>query len=403
MIQREIYMQRIRPFINTEVVKVLTGIRRCGKSVMLQLIQQELLKSGVEQKQILSINFESGSTAYAHDASQTYSFIKNFSESISSKTYLFLDEIQELKGWETIINSCLIDFDVDIYITGSNAKMLSGELATYLSGRYVEFKIYPFSFEEVCQSMSGVTVNEVFKIYLVRGGMPFLYQFSLDEQSSKQYLEDIYSSIILKDIAQRNKIRDLEQLKRIILYMISNVGNTFSVSNISKYLKSVQRGISMETLYNYIDYCKTACLFHTVQREELIGKKLLQFQEKIYMTDHGIREAVYGNNMRDINQILENIVYMELLRNNFAVTVGKVDSEEVDFVAKKGKSIIYIQVSYLLASEETIEREFGVLEKIPDNYPKYVISMDEIDRGRNGIVHMNICDFLLAKKRSWMV
>ena len=223
MIQREIYMQRIRPFINTEVVKVLTGIRRCGKSVMLQLIQQELLKSGVEQKQILSINFESGSTAYAHDASQTYSFIKNFSESISSKTYLFLDEIQELKGWETIINSCLIDFDVDIYITGSNAKMLSGELATYLSGRYVEFKIYPFSFEEVCQSMSGVTVNEVFKIYLVRGGMPFLYQFSLDEQSSKQYLEDIYSSIILKDIAQRNKIRDLEQLKRIIVTVQNSI------------------------------------------------------------------------------------------------------------------------------------------------------------------------------------
>ena len=292
----------------------------------------------------------------------------------------------------------MIDFDVDIYITGSNAKLLSGELATYIGGRYVEFKIYPFSFKEVLDIIPDTDIHEAFQTYLTRGGMPFLYQFPIDEQGAMQYLNDIYDSIILKDIATRNKIRDIELMKRIIQFFIANIGNTFSASNITKYLKSELRSVSTETIYNYIEYCKSACLLHLVSREDVIGKKLLQFQEKIYIADHGIREALYGSNLKDINQTLENIVYMELLRRDYKITVGKNNNNEIDFIATRGNEKIYVQVSYLLASDETIEREFSVLENIPDNYPKYVVSMDEINRGRNGIPNVNIKDFLLMDK-----
>lgn len=357
-----------------------------------------MLENGVGKEQMLQINFETKAVDYVKDVDASYQAIKEFAEGHSGKSYLFLDEIQELSGWEKMINSCMIDFDVDIYITGSNAYMLSGELATYLGGRYVEFKIYPFSFAEVMEIMGDKAPAEVFPIYLVRGGMPFLYQFSMDEDGSMQYLEDVYSSIILKEIAQRNRVRDIEQLRRLLLYFISNIGNTFSAGSIMKYLKNEQRSISAETLYNYIDYCQTACLLHLVSREDIMGKRVLQFQEKMYIVDHGFREAIYGSNMRDIDQILENIVYIELCRRGYRIFVGKADAMEVDFIAMKNAERIYVQVTYLLASEETMEREFGVLEKIPDNYPKYVVSMDEIDRGRNGIKHLNIRNFLLSEE-----
>lgn len=401
MIKRELYMKRIRPFMGKDIVKVLTGIRRCGKSVMLELIKEELLEQGIEKSCILSINFETRALDYVKDVESAYRFIQSYAKKIKQKLILLLDEVQELKDWERMINSCMIDFDVDIYITGSNAKMLSGELATYLGGRYVEFKIYPFSYEEASRLLEkegGYAPQEAFRIYLERGGMPFLYQYQLDGTSGRQYLEDVYSSIILKDIAQRNQIRDMEQLKRVLLYFIANVGNPFSASSITRYLKSENRSISTETLYNYIDYCKTACLLHLVPREDVIGKQLLKFQEKIYLTDHGIREAVYGNNMRDVNQILENIVYMELLRRGYEVRVGKAGALEVDFAARRGSERLYVQVSYLLASDETMEREFGVLERIGDNYPKYVVTMDEITRSRNGIKHKNIKEFLLMEE-----
>lgn len=397
MIKREIYMSRIRPFMNQNIIKVLTGIRRSGKSVMLELIQEELHLQGVSDGQILSVNLESSNNAFVSSIDGIYSYINNFASTVGGKVYLFFDEIQELDGWEKMINSCMIDFDTDIYITGSNAKLLSGELATYLGGRYIEFKIYPFSYKEMMEIIPHKNKSEAFQMYLTRGGMPFLYQFPIDEKSAMQYLSDIYDSIILKDIATRNKIRDIELLKRMIQFFIANIGNTFSATNISKYLKSEMRSVSTETIYNYIDYCKTACFLHLVPREDVIGKKLLQFQEKIYIADHGIREAIYGNNMRDINQTLENIVYMELLRRGYNVNVGKNSNNEIDFVAVLGKEKIYVQVTYILATEETVEREFAVLETIPDNYPKYVVSMDEIDRGRNGIKNVNIRDFLLME------
>lgn len=395
MIKREEYLKRIRPFMQKEIVKVLTGIRRCGKSVMLELIKEDMVLQGIGKENFLSINFETRAVSYVKSVEETYEVVRKFAESRSEKIYLFLDEIQELSGWEKLINSIMIDFDVDIYITGSNAKMLSGELATYLGGRYVEFKIYPFSFAEVLKMLPDQSEAEVFQTYLIKGGMPFLYQFPLDEQSTKQYLCDIYDSIVLKDIMHRNNIRDVEQFGRVLLYFIAGIGNTFSATSMMKYMKSENRSMSLETLYNYIEYCQAACLIHMVSREDIMGKKLLKFQEKCYITDHGMREAIYGNNMRDIQQVLENIVYMELIRRGYEVYIGKVEQQEVDFVARTGADKCYVQVTYLLASEETVEREFSVLEKIPDNYPKYVVSMDEIERGRNGIKHMNIRRFLL--------
>ena len=275
VIKRELYMQKIRPFINAPTVKVLTGIRRCGKSVMLELIQQELKENGIKDEQILSVNFESRSIEYIKSVEATYEYIKQKAVKTGKKLYLFFDEIQELGGWEKMINSCMIDFDVDIYITGSNAKLLSGELATYLGGRYVEFKIYPFSFEEITRAMPDTNTTELFTTYLTRGGMPFLYQYPLDEQSAIQYLNDIFDSILLKDIATRNKVRNIELLRRIIQYFIANIGNKFSAGSITKYLKSELRSVSTETIYNYIEYCKAACLLHLVSREDIIGKKIL--------------------------------------------------------------------------------------------------------------------------------
>lgn len=399
MIKREEYLNRIRPFIDKDVIKVLTGIRRSGKSVMLQLISEELIEKGVKESQLMFINFETKALDYVSDTELLYAEIKKTAEkNKGKKTYLFLDEVQELEGWEKVVNSCMIDFDVDIYITGSNAKMLSSELATYLAGRYVEIKVYPFSFSEVVKASEEKDEKELFNKYIQWGGMPFLYENNLDENSTRQYLEDIYSSVILKDIIQRNNVRDVDLFKRIVMYIISNVGRVFSSTNISKFLKNEKRKASSETIYNYIDYSKSACLFYTVPREDLIGKKLLKFQEKIYITDHGLREVTYGNNNRDIDQILENIVYMELLRRGYEVNVGVLNKKEIDFVGKKGDEKIYIQVSYLLASDETMEREFSSLEEIQDNYKKYVVTMDEIDRSRNGIKHINIKDFLLTKE-----
>lgn len=401
MISRELYLKKVRPFMNTPVVKVFTGIRRCGKSVLLQLVQAELIRRGVDPNRILALNFESAADNRIRSTASVLEAVHERRQLCGpGRLYLFFDEIQELSGWETLVNALLVDTDADIYITGSNARMLSGELATYLAGRYVEIRVYPFSFAEVLTllSQSGVEIRpeEAFKLYLRRGGFPFLYNYPFSDADANQYLSDIFDSTVLKDIAQRHAVRDIAQLRRLVLYFIANIGNTFSATSLVKYLKNQRRSVSTETIYNYIEYCRAACLLHLAQRQDLVGKALLTTQEKIYLVDHGIREALYGNNQRDINQVLENIVYMELLRRGYEVTVGKTKNAEVDFCAKRGADVLYVQVCYLLASDDTVEREFSSLESIPDNYPKYVLSMDEIDRSRNGIYHQNIRDFLLG-------
>ena len=401
MTKRELYIEKIKPFIDKDIIKVLTGIRRSGKSVMLKLIMEELKQNKIDEKQFININFENLINIELTTADKLHEYILKKASEIKKKCYIFLDEIQEVKDWEKCINSLRVneEYDFDIYITGSNAKLLSGELSTYLAGRYVEFVIYPFSFKEFLETLKSiqqdVSTREAFQKYVKFGGMPFLYNLAFEEEASLQYLKDIYSSIILKDITQRNKIRDTDLLERVISYLIMNVGNNFSATSISKFFKSENRKVSVETILNYIKAAEESFLIYKVSRDDLIGKKVLNVNEKYYIADHGMREAILGSNQRDINQIFENIIYLELLRKGYNVRVGKVDNLEVDFVCTKGNEKIYVQVAYLLASSETIEREFTSLEKIDDNYPKYVISTDEFDMSRNGIKHINIIDFLM--------
>lgn len=401
MISREIYMKRIRPFINTELIKVFTGIRRSGKSVMLELVKNELKKSGVSDKNFLCINFEQFSNSELLDAKILHKRIVEFQKSADGKIYLFFDEIQEVDGWEKCINSCRVDFDCDIYITGSNAKLLSGELATYLAGRYVEFVIYPFSFAEFLemnrQKNSQIDKSACFTAFLKTGGMPFLANFLGDDSAKNQYLMDIYNSVVLKDVVKRNNIRDVDTLERIIAYAFSNIGHIFSATSLSKYFKSEKRNISHDTILNYLKFCTDAFLIYKISRYDLEGKKVLTVNEKYYCADHGLREAVFGKNTQNIDQILENIVCLELLRRNFKVFIGKKDESEIDFIAERNGVKIYVQVAYLLASEETVRREFSVYDSIKDNFPKYVVSMDEFDFSRNGIIHRNIRDFLLGE------
>lgn len=402
MIQRERYINNIKPFIGKDIVKVLTGIRRSGKSVMLRLIQEEIQRQGVVETQFISFNFESMENADFCTASSLYQELKRRIALIQGKVYLFFDEIQEVEQWEKCINSARVDFDCDIYITGSNAKLLSGELASYLGGRYVEFVVFPFSFEEYLESIKqenkDTSVTEEFKNYLEMGGMPFLVNLRYDKEASLQYLRDVYNSVLLKDVVQRNNIRDVELLERMILYFLDNVGHSFSARSISNYLKQENRKVSAETILNYIKACCDAYLFMKLRREDLQGKKILSVNEKYYSVDQGLREAILGTNTRNIDQVLENIVCVELLRRGYTVTIGKNGEKEIDFIAKKNKDKLYIQVAYLLAGSETIEREFGIYDSVRDHYPKYVLSLDELDMSRNGIKHLNIRDFLLSKE-----
>ena len=401
MIKREIYMQRIRPFINKDLIKVFTGIRRAGKSVMLELVKNELKESGIGEENFLCINFEQFSNSQFLDVESLYKKITDFQKNTKGKIYLFFDEIQEVDGWEKCINSCRIDFDCDIYITGSNAKLLSGELATYLAGRYVEFVIYPFSFAEFFEMNLIKNPNAdkatCFMQFLKTGGMPFLSNFPDDDSAKSQYLIDIYNSVVLKDVVKRNNIRDVDTLERIVAYAFSNIGHIFSATSLSKYFKSENRKISHDTILNYLKFCSDAFLFYKINRYDLEGKKIVTVNEKYYCADHGLREALLGKNIQNIDQVLENIVCLELLRRNYKVYVGKKGDLEIDFIAEKQGKKIYIQVAYLLANEETIKREFSVYNFVKDSYPKYVVSMDDLDFSQNGIIHKNIKDFLLME------
>lgn len=401
MLKRDEYIKQIVPFIDKDVIKVLTGIRRSGKSVMLKLLMEELKNRGINENQFIYINFENLKYRNLKNYERLYDFILNKVDDKYKSYYIFLDEIQEVEEWESCVNSLRVDEELrfDIYITGSNAKLLSGELSTYLAGRYIEFIVYPFSFKEffeiIQEKNQEIKVKEAFQKYVKFGGMPFLHNLDYNYEASMQYLQDLYASIILKDITQRNNIRDTDLLERIINYIVMNIGNTFSATSISKFFKSENRKVATETILNYIKACEEAFLVYRVARNDLLGKKILNVNEKYYIADHGIREAIMENNQKNINQVLENIVYFEMLRRGYNIKIGKVDNLEVDFVCKKNDETIYIQVSYLLASEDTKEREFSVLENIKDNYPKYVLSMDEFDMSRNGIKHVNLIEFLV--------
>ncbi|MCL1946399.1 MAG: ATP-binding protein [Chitinivibrionia bacterium] len=400
MVERNAYFEKVLPFIDTDLIKIFTGIRRCGKSVMLDLIKNELLKKGREKEQFVSINFEDIETEKYRDYKELHEHISDKIKKIGKKAYLFLDEIQEVAAWEKCVNSLRVKFDCDIYITGSNAKLLSGEFATYLGGRYVEIIIYPFSFAEFIRLNRSenidISVEKLFKEYLLVGGMPYLKNVGFRYDASIMYLQDLYNSVVLKDIIQRNKIRSIDLFQRVVKYVIANVANTFSARSISNYFKNEKREIAVETILNYLQYCENAHLLSRVYRKDMIGKKVMSVNEKYYIADHGLREAVVGKNQPDISIILENIVFMEIKRRDYKINVGKINDLEIDFVAEKNNFCIYVQVCYLLASDETIEREFSVLQKIKDNFPKFVVSLDEFDMSRNGIKHFNIREFLLS-------
>lgn len=400
-IERPSYIEQITPYVDKKVIKVFTGVRRCGKSFLLKMIADSICKNGVASERIIQANFESKVDESVRSVDAMVARVKQASDRARGKRlYLFFDEIQELAGWEKLVNSLDVDFDVDIYLTGSNAKMLSSELATYLGGRYVEIHVYPLSFAEAlpCLRSRGLSDRESFWEYVRLGGMPFIYDAGISGEAAKAYLEDLFNSIVLKDIAHRRQIRDIDLLERILVFHVSEIAHSFSPTSLVKYLKHDRRSCGMETIYNYTDFAEEACFLRRIKRYDLVGKELLSTQEKLYLTDHGFREAKLGTNERHVDRVLENIVAMELVRRGWMVEVGRFRNLEIDFVASKGKDRQYIQVAYIMPDEATRMREFKPLEDLTgDHFPRLVLSMDEVDRGDNGIVHRSLIDWCLGK------
>ena len=390
MIKREKYLEEIKKVMGKQVIKVLLGMRRVGKSTLLLQIQEELLNQGVEKNQIISLNFEWLEFESLKEYKVLYEYIES-KKIEGKKSYVFLDEVQEVDGFEKVVNALNSKGDTEVFITGSNSKLLSGELASYLTGRFYTIEVLPLSYKEVSEGFSNN--KDVFLEYLRTGGMPGKFQFG-EERTAKNYLMDMYQSILLRDIVKRYNVRDVDLLQRFMSYLINNIGQIFSAGTITNYLKSGGRKLSKETIYNYIEAAKSTYLVHGVRRYNIKGKELMKTNEKYFINDLGIRN-LYFNNEKDIGQALENIVYLELRRRGYEIYVGKFDDREVDFIVIDGENTKYIQVTYLLVEETTIEREFSVLEAIGDNFSKMVISMDQVNRSRNGIAHKNIIDFLL--------
>jgi predicted AAA+ superfamily ATPase len=402
MIERKLYIERLRSFIDQpEILKIIVGIRRCGKSVMLKLIQEELIKRGAKPENFIELNFEDMSLNDLRSAEKLHAYLNERVGKLKGRAYIFLDEIQGVDEWERCVNSIRAGADADIYLTGSNAELLSGEYATLIGGRYIHVRMLPFSFSEYLEAIRlkspEISESESFLRYLRTGGMPFIAAIGLEGNDADAYLKDIYASVVMKDIILKNNIRNTDLLDRILLYVFANVGHPFSANSISKFFLSEKRKVSPETVLNYLKAAREAHLIYKVDRLDIPAKRQLKIDEKYFIADHGMREAIFGGNERDIERILENIICLEMLSRGYAVNVGRIAKQEIDFVCDKGKTRIYIQVAYLLASDETIEREFGVYAHVNDNHPKYVISMDEIDQSRDGIIHKNVRDFLLSR------
>lgn len=402
MINRPNYLAKLKPFINQPLIKIITGIRRSGKSTVLKLLQDELLVQGVEKDQVIYLNFESFAFNEYKTAQSLYQFVqKNIIN--SQKYYILLDEIQEVKEWEKAVNAFMVDFDVDLYLTGSNSHLLSSELATYLAGRYIEIPIFTLSFQEFLafkhtyshiQTFPKLLLND----YLQKGGFPMVHISDYDNDTIYKIVSDIYASVILRDTVQRHKIRDVELLERIIKYVFDNIGNTFSGKNVADYFKSQQRKIDVNTVYNYLNALQSAFILHRVERFDIKGKEILKTQEKFYLGDVSLLYATMGFKMSLIAGLLENLVFLELKRREYQVFIGKLKEQEIDFIAQKRDKKLYIQVAYKLESEQTILREFSPLKQINDNYPKYVITLDELrQENQDGIVHWHLMDFLLGE------
>ena len=396
MVKRERYLERIRPFYESELIKVLIGIRRCGKSVLLRQIIGEMKEKGIRDEQIIYMNFEDFKFSGIRTAQALYDYVveRRVNE---EKHYLFFDEIQMVDEFELVINSFRATWDVSIFITGSNGKLLSGELATYLSGRYVSFKIAPFSFREYCQIRKlEEPADEDLVEYLTWGGMPQRFHLQ-NEMEMETMLRDLYNSIVLRDIVQRTGAKDVDLLNRIFEYLIQTPSQMFSAKGIAKYFESVNRKVGTETLYNYLDHMITSLIVTKARRYDIRGKQLLTTLDKYYLTDLGLGKIHNSGFKLEMGALLENVVFNELSSRGYEVFVGKLPKGEIDFVAVRGQEKEYYQVAYYLYDQSVVEREFGAFRKIEDNYPKYVISMDKMDFSQDGIIHKNAVRFLMER------
>ncbi len=401
MIKREKYLKDIRGFYNQDLIKVITGMRRSGKSILLLQIMDELKDQGIKSDQIIYLNFEIiENLKYANPDSLNSYISDKIAE--NQKYYLFFDEIQNVSRWEMVINSFRAKYkeNISIFITGSNSKLLSGELATLIAGRYVSFNIYPFTFSEVCELTNNKDKNkfeleELFNNYIKWGGMPQRFSQN-NEIEIKNYLKDVYNSIVIKDIIERFKIKDIDLFNRIITYIITTPAQTFSANSLVKYFESENRNVSLETIYNYLEYITESLIIKKAERYDIRGKRILTGKYKYYVADLGFTEILSEGRKEQIGFRLENIVYNELISRGYNVNVGNIEEGEIDFIATKFEEKIYVQVAYILADESIINREFSVFDSIKDNYPKYVISMDKLNFSQNGIIHKNIIDFLLS-------
>ena len=400
MIYRPLYVDKIMAYVDTPFVKILTGVRRCGKSTILKMIMERLkTERNIPENRIISCRFDS--MEYEDmTAKQIYTLLKDQLSS-TGRTYLFLDEVQEIKGWEKVVNSLASDFDVDLYITGSNSRMMSSEIATYLTGRYISFRIFTLSFGEYLMFKSkfanvGEPKTELAN-YVRLGGFPATHLQAYSQDEIYTIVRDIYNSTIFSDIVKRNQVRKIDQLERVVKYTFNNVGNTFSAKSIADYLKAERRSLDNETVYSYLEKLEKAYLLHRCSRYDLQGKEILKTQEKFYLADVALRYSVLGYNADSVASSLENIVYLELCRRGYTVYVGKTSDGEIDFVAVRQNEKIYVQVTQEINSEKTEKREYNRLLEIPDNYPKFVLTTDEFAGGNyEGIKTMHIADFLLS-------
>lgn len=401
MIKREKYLKRIRPFYEQDLIKVITGIRRCGKSVILNQIMDELRQSGVKDEQIIYINFEFTDYIDINDAKKFNDFIEKKLIN-KNKYYVFFDEIQNVDRWEKVVNSLKAKYNenISIFITGSNSDLLSGELATHIAGRYVSFKIYPFTFDEVCElkdikDKDKYELERTFDDYIIWGGMPQRFLMN-DELQIKTYLSDVYNSIVVKDIIERFKIKDLDLFNKILTFIMTTPSQTFSADSLTKYLLNENIDVSKMTVYKYLEYMCRALLINKADRFDVRGKRILNGKYKYYLTDLGFTNILNDGKKKQISTYLENIVYNELVARGYNVNIGTLENGEIDFIATRFEEKEYYQVTFHL-SDDIIEREFGVYKNIQDNYPKYVISCDTFDFSQNGIIHKNIIDFLLNR------
>lgn len=398
MIERKQYYEVISGFIDKPIIKVITGIRRSGKSTFLRMLQDRITDSGVTEKQILYMNFESFKYMDIRDPKTLYYYVVDHIDT-NMKCYLFFDEIQIVEGWESAINSFLVDLEVDIYVTGSNSNMLSSELSTLLTGRYVQIRMQPLVFSEFLKfheyDGQDKTVDEYLQMFIRRGGFPSIHTVSYEERDAYTIIGDILDAIVLRDVVERYKIKNIELLDRILRYVMDNIGNTFSAKKIADYFKSQRRPVNQNTVYNYLDALESTFLVNRVNRFDLHGKEILKTQEKFFLADQGILHSVLGYHDRNLPGILENIVYNELLFRGYSVYIGKLKEKEVDFVAVKGNQKVYLQVTYKMENEKTVDREFSGLLSIDDHYPKYVLSMDSFfNENIEGVRHMSISRFL---------